>query len=519
MRPRLTVLIVVDQMRRDYVDRFERSWTGGFRRLVDEGALFSNAAYPYVSTWTCPGHATVGTGAYPAVHGIMQNAWFDRALGRTVGCADDRDTPLVGYGVQTSGGSSPLRLLVPTYAEELRAQVPGSRTAALSLKDRAAIMLAGHQADAVVWFSNGSRGWATSTQYAAEPLPFLEDFIARHPIGTALGSIWRKRLEPSYYETPDDGLGEDPPRGWKTRFPHRLNGGSRRTDNAFYARWRASPSSDAYLELMAEATVEALALGARQGTDFLGISFSALDLVGHDFGPESQEVQDVLAHLDDTLGRLFTFLDEQVGPDRYVVALTSDHGVTPIPEQTASQGVDAGRISSTDAGDAVEQALEAFLGPGPHVARVASADVYFEPDRAAAILSNPAAIDAARNALLSIPGIRRVFTADDLTGARRAEEPSDDDLRAARLTYVPGRSGDLLIVARTGWVLGSAATNHGSLNANDQEVPIVLMGAGIRTGRYAERASPADIAPTLAALTGVTLDRAQGRVLNEALDH
>ena len=522
-RPRLMVLLVVDQMRRDYVERFQASWTGGLRRLIDDGAVYANATYPYLATWTCSGHATIATGSYPAVHGVIQNVWFDRALGRSVACAADPDVPVVGYGVPRAGGAggvSPRQLLTPTLGESLRAQIPGARTAALSLKDRSAVMLAGHEADVVIWFDNGSRGWATSTAYADAPLPFLADFIARNPINRQDGDVWRQRLAPSLYLTPDDGAGEDPPEGWTTRFPHVLDDLSQGIDAPFYERWRESPASDAYLERMAEATIAGLALGERQVPDLLAVSFSALDNVGHDFGPDSQEVQDVLAHLDDTIGLLLGFLDERIGPNGYVVALTADHGVQSIPEQAASRGLDAGRISVADAQDAVEAALGLVVGPGPHVARIVSSDLYFDPAQAAAILSNPAAVSAARRALMSVPGILRVIAPDELAVPGDSARPGADTLLdAARRSYVPGRSGDLLIVPRPGWIIGprTLATNHGSPAADDRDVPLVLLGAGIAAGRYAQDASPADIAPTLAVLAGITLNHAQGRVLHEAL--
>jgi len=516
--PSLMVVLVVDQMRRDYVDRFQDSWTGGLRRMLDTGAIYVNAEYPYLATVTCAGHATVGTGAYPSVHGIVLNAWWDRRLGQTAGCAVDPDTPLVGYGAPVEGGVSARRLEIPTFAEELRSQVEGARSVALSLKDRSALMLVGREADVVTWFDGRTGTWATSSAYAQQPLPFLADFIERHPVEQALSDVWTRRLDPSRYQGADDAAGEDPPRGWTPVFPHALDAGSHATDAAFFRRWEASPFSDAYLEQMAEAIVEALGLGRRTSPDFLAIGFSALDMVGHNFGPGSQEVQDVLAHLDVTLDRLFTFLDERVGADRYVVALTSDHGIPPIPEPQAARGLDAGRVAPGMLVSAVEQALEDVLGTGPHVARLTSSNLYFVPARADAILSDPRAVSAAKAALTAFDGVERVISPDELAA------PGSDELRrAASLSYFPGRSGDLLVVLEPGWLYGdsrapSPATNHGSASDDDRHVPVILMGAGVRAGRYHQPASPADIAPTLAALSGVTLAHAQGRVLGESLD-
>ncbi|RPH57422.1 MAG: hypothetical protein EHM89_13945, partial [Acidobacteria bacterium] len=376
--PRLLVLLVIDQMRSDYLDRFRGSWTGGLHRLLTEGAVFSNAAYPYFHTWTCAGHATISTGTYPEVHGIIQNAWWDRELRRNVTCTDDPKVPLISYGTPLKTGASVWQLQVSTLADELRAKSPQSKIVALSLKERSAVMLAGRQADVATWFDDGLNIWATSSAYAKGPLPFLAAFLQQNPVERGLSDTWTKRLEPSMYLGTDEGFGESPPRGWSASFPHPYDDGTHTTDNAFYERWQESPASDAYIERMSEVTVDALKLGRGQATDYLALSFSTLDLVGHDFGPDSHEVQDVLSHLDVTLERLFTFLDNRVGRGAYVVAVSADHGVAPIPEQAAKAGLDAGRILTTTISRSVEQALEPVLGAGPHVARVVFTDIYFE---------------------------------------------------------------------------------------------------------------------------------------------
>ena len=513
-QPRLLVILVVDQMRGDYVSRFGDSWTGGLHRLLTDGAVFTNAAYPSIYTWTCAGHATISTGTHPAVHGMVQNLWWDRRLGRSVGCVEDPESPLVSYGAPAKGGASAHRLLAPTLADELRARHPGARTVALSLKDRSAIVLGGRRAELALWFDTGVNAWMTSSAYTTRLLPPIAKFIEQHPIAESLGAVWTRRLEPSRYLTPDQGFGEAPSQGWTARFPHPLDDGDHQVDAAFFSRWEGSPSSDAYLERMAEAAVDAFSLGRRQTPDLLAVSFSALDLVGHSFGPDSQEVQDLLAHLDDTVGRLLGFLDDRVGRGNYVVALSADHGIQSIPEQAVAAGRDAGRVSTAAAVAAVDRALEASVGPGPSVARMMSPDVYFLPARAAAILGNPAAVTAARAALLSVPGITRVILPAEL------EHPGSDPLlQAASLGYVAGRSGDLVVVSRPGWVFGTPrpAANHGGASPDDRRVPLVVMGGPLVPGTYPQAVTPADLAPTLASLAGVTMSRAQGRVLAESI--
>jgi predicted AlkP superfamily pyrophosphatase or phosphodiesterase len=265
---------------------------------------------------------------------------------------------------------------------------------------------------------------------------------------------------------------------------------------------------------MATALVDTLNLGRGPATDYLAISFSALDLMGHDFGPDSREAEDLLMRLDVTLGELLQKLDVVVGRDNYVVALTADHGAAPVPEQ-----VGGGRIASEDVRQALEQALVGRWGApadGTYVAWVGPGDVYLSGGFYERARRDKTAMQTIVGVLDAIPGVRRVLTGDEVT----ATSP-DPIVRAAAAGRVANRSGDLLIVPERNWVFELRseydATNHGTFHEYDRRVPVVLRGHGIRAGRYRDAASPADIAPTLAALAGVALPRAEGRVLREAL--
>jgi arylsulfatase A-like enzyme len=313
------------------------------------------------------------------------------------------------------------------------------------------------------------------------------------------------------YAGEDAAVGEQPPAGWTDRFPHPLDAGSL---SLFAQRWMRSPYSDAYLGLLAQAAVDALELGKDERPDFLGVSFSALDLIGHAFGPESHEVQDALAHIDRTIGALIDYLDAAVGRRRYVLALTSDHGVAPIPEQLLARGIDAGRLSAATLRDAVESALAIHLGAGPHVAAVVGTEVYLHPGAAARLDATGPPFEAVRAAVTTLPGVARVFHRDELTAARGG----DRERRAAASSYLPGRSGDLVVIPRKHWIATDAATTHGTAYDYDQRVPLLLFGAGIRPGRHSERVTPADIVPTLAALAGLAFPGTDGRPLARALD-
>jgi predicted AlkP superfamily pyrophosphatase or phosphodiesterase len=384
-----------------------------------------------------------------------------------------------------------------------------SHVVSLALKDRSAIMLAGHGGEAVTWLSNNVDGWITSPVYTEEPVPAVKAFVDANPISADLGKVWTKMLPEEAYAGSDDAAGEAPPTGWTRVFPHELAGSNGVADNSFLSQWQRSPFADAYVGRFAAALVKALKLGTHETTDILAVSFSTPDMVGHAFGPRSHEVADIFAHLDRTIGTLFDELDAQVGKGQWVAGLSADHGVTPIPEQLVAEGKDAGRISGGAIIDAVNLALTPTLGTGRHVTALSTNDLYFEPGVYDKIRRRPAAISAAIAAIAARPGVQRVFRSEDLRDVASAKDPLQ---RAAALSYYPGRSGDLVIANKPGWMISAAGTTHGSANPDDQRVPLLFLGAGVKPGKYTRPATPADLAPTLAAIVGVSL-KAEGHSL------
>ncbi|HEY3383891.1 MAG TPA: alkaline phosphatase family protein [Vicinamibacterales bacterium] len=516
--PKLVVILVVDQMRADYIEKFGQHWTGGLRRLLDEGAWFREAAYPYMTTVTCVGHSTIVTGSFPNTHGIVSNQWWDRATGKPVNCVADAAETLVSYGAPAKGGTSTRNLLVPALPDELRVQLPvPPRIVSMSVKDYTATTMAGRRADVAVWFNAAARSLASSSFFGAAPVPFVAEFVKAHPVEAEFGKAWRKLLPDSDYLYADDAPGENPPAGNASTFPHVLRGAGDTIDADFYTAWVESPFSDVFLGQLAETSIDRLKLGRGRGTDYLAVSFSALDFVGHRYGPRSHEVQDVLARLDQTIWSLLAHLDRSVGRANYVLALTADHGVAPIPEQIAAAGLSAGRIPTADLVARVERALEPMLGAGKHVAHMVYNDLYFEPGVFERLQANPAAMRAAMDAVRSMPGVARVFRSDELDHPFASAE--DRIERAALATFLPGRSGDFIIVPQPYWIVGagSKGTTHGTPYGYDLRVPLFLLGKGIRKGQFLTPAAPVDIAPTLAFLCGITLPAADGRVLGEAL--
>jgi predicted AlkP superfamily pyrophosphatase or phosphodiesterase len=324
--------------------------------------------------------------------------------------------------------------------------------------------------------------------------------------------VWTRLLPVARDPGPDEGLGEAAPRGWTSTFPHPLSDAdAKEPDDEFYEHWQRSPYADAFLGRMAASLADSLQLGRDDATDLLAVSFSTPDLVGHAFGPQSHEVRDIFAHLDVTIGTLLERLDALVGAGEYVVALSSDHGVGEIPEQLEKAGQEAGRLNTQRFAEALERLADAAAGEGSYVARVTANDVYFQPGMYEKLTTVAAAAQAVVESLRQQPGVLRVFRREEVRVGRESRDPF---LRAAALSYVVGRSGDLIVVPKPGWVYGGNGTSHGTASALDQRVPIVFMGRGVRPGEYQDpAATPADVAPTLAALIGITMPRAEGRAL------
>jgi predicted AlkP superfamily pyrophosphatase or phosphodiesterase len=508
-KPKLVVVLVVDQMRADYLTRYGPLLSKGLKTLTTAGAWYQNAAYPYFQTVTCVGHTTIGTGSLPFHHGIIANTWYDRESGKTTTCNADPKVTEVSYGSLNGASDDAKWTMVPALAETMRKTMK-SRVATMSIKARSAIGLAGHEGDFVTWLDE--RGaWATSSAYTGVPAVWFTSFVKANPLERDADKTWERTLPPDRYQGVDDGVAERGEAGWGATFPHKLGPAGQ---PAYLIHWLHSPFADEYLEDMAEASVDQLHLGAdEQRTDFLGLSFSVLDIVGHAYGPRSHEVQDVLVRLDATIGKLFAYLDKKVGAGNYVVALTADHGVADIPEQLEG----AGRVNVPSLRAIIDAAAKSALGgDGPFVAAVTGSDVYFKPGIFDRLKQTPAAMRAVIDATMGVPGVAQVLTSDQIaTAAARASK--DPHLRAAALSYFPSRSGDLLVVPRENWILAGAGTTHGSWYSYDQRVPVILYGDGIRAGVHQETASPADIAPTFASLVGVHLAEPDGHVLKSAL--
>jgi predicted AlkP superfamily pyrophosphatase or phosphodiesterase len=342
----------------------------------------------------------------------------------------------------------------------------------------------------------------------------MQQFVDANPISADYGKVWERTLPVSAYRNADDAEGEGLASGWTRTFPHPLGVPGGQPDGQFYSRWQRSPFADDYLGRMAIGALDSWQLGRGAATDFLGVSFSSLDIVGHTYGPKSHEVQDVLVRLDRTIGRLLDHLDRTVGAGNYVLGFSADHGVADVPEQIGRGGRQPAKVAQ----DALNRALTPLIGPGQHVAASNYTDIYLTGAANARLRKSPTLVAAAMDALRSLPAVARVFRGSELASARARRSP-DPVLRAAALSYHQGRSGDFIIIPKQYWLLSSNVTTHGTLYSYDQRVPVILFGASIKPGEYREAVTPADVTPSLGAIAGVPLAPTDGRALKEAFLH
>jgi predicted AlkP superfamily pyrophosphatase or phosphodiesterase len=541
-RPRLVLLIVVDQFRYDYLERFgDLFGPNGFRRLLRDGASWAQANYDHMPTYTAPGHATMMTGAYPAESGIIANEWLDRPTGKRIMSVTD-DTVKLLAGDPGEPGASPKRLLSSTVGDELRlATNDRSKVIGISVKDRSAMLPAGRHANAAYWFSTISGNMVSSTYYFNQLPAWVTSFNNTRPADKYFGAKWDRLISETEYLK---RAGPDSP-SWETvgstsgdtnAFPHTITGGAKTPDRVFYGALDYSPFSNDLLVSFAQQAIVNEQLGQDEDTDVLTVSFSANDYVGHRFGPYSQEAMDVTLRVDQQIATLLDFVAARVGLSNTLIAFTADHGVAPIPEHAAALGLGGARINANDVLAAIRAGISARYNPhgkspdptadyllkyndfGTMRDWFLNGNIYFNYDalkRDGVNLDEISQVVAA--AALTVPGVARSFTrAQLLRGATSITDPIE---RRILHGFYPPRSGDVVIVAEPYKYLGDTITaTHGSPYSYDTHVPMIIMGAGITPGRYLEPASPADIAPTLSMLLHITApSSATGRVLVEAI--
>jgi hypothetical protein len=532
--PRLVLLIAVDQFRYDYLERYGDLFVAnGLRRLMRDGASWTQSNYDHMPTYTAPGHATMMTGAYPAESGIIGNEWLDRPSGKRITSVFDDSVKLLGGG-PNDAASSPSRLMTSTVGDELRlATNDRAKVIGISVKDRSAILPAGRHANAAYWFSTTTGNMVSSTYYFNELPAWVSTFNAGRMADKYFGAKWERLLPENEYVKrvgPDSPPWENVTSAGDTNaFPHTITGGAKGLGNTFYWALDYSPFLNEVLDSFAQQAIVNEKLGQDEDTDVLTVSFSANDYVGHRYGPYSHEAMDAVLRVDREVAKLLDFVDARVGLSNTLIAFTADHGVSPIPEHAAAMGLGGGRIKAADLFATIDKALSARYKPeSDYLLRFKEANttrewlinsnLYFNYD---ALRRDGVNVEefsqAVCAAALTVPGIARCFTRTQLM--RGATSFTDPIERRALHGFYPSRSGDAVLVPEPYKYLAETITaTHGSPYTYDTHVPTIIMGAGVNAGRYLEPASPADIAPTLSALLRITPpSNSVGRVLVEAI--
>ncbi len=501
-RPKLIIGMVVDQMRYDYLYRYwDKYGSGGFKRLINQGFSCENTHYDYVPTYTGPGHAAIFTGTSPATNGIIGNEWFVRKTGKAMYVTDDSTVTTVG-STSKAGMMSPRNLLTTTVTDELRLfSNMQSKVIGVCLKDRGCILPAGHIANAAYWYDGATGNWITSTYYMKELPKWLKDFNARKLSDQYLSKPWTPLLPLDQYteSTTDDQPFENLfPGETKSVFPHNLPKIKLETD---YDLLRRTPFGNTLTLDLALETIRQEQMGKGKFTDFLTLSFSSTDYVGHQYGPNSIESEDTYLRLDKELEKLLTFLDGWVGKDQVLVFLTADHGVAAVPaylkQLQVPAGIFDGRKSITD----LRKFLNQVYGTGSWLADYGNQQVYF--NRPFVQSKNISLADIQRKAaefMSQVEGVAFAVAATDLPSLS-AQNPFYQRMQKG---YNYERSGDVLLTLQPAWFEGDPAskggTTHGTNYSYDTHVPLVWYGWQIEPGSTTAPTSITDISPTVSSL-------------------
>lgn len=502
-KPKLVVGIVVDQMRYDYIYRFWNKFgNGGFKRLVNEGFFCRNTNYNYVPTYTGPGHASVYTGTTPMVHGIIANDWYDRSIGRNVYCAEDKNVTGVGTAAN-EGKRSPANMLTTTITDELRiSSNMKSKVIGIALKDRSAILPAGHIANAAYWFDGSVGGFISSTYYMTELPQWVQEFNKKELAKKYLSQPWNTLLPIDQYteSMPDDNKYELINKSeTKPVFPHNLPEMMKSAGGLNLIR--TTPFGNTLTKDFAIEVLKNENLGKSTATDFLAISFSSPDYIGHVYGPNSVEQEDDYIRLDKELAELLAFIDTQVGKNNALVFLTADHAAPEVPSYLKDLKVPAGYINENKMADTIKGFLFNTFGDSLVVSFSNQQVVLNHQAIAAKKLSLKQVEEALAEFLLPLSGVAEVLTGHTLNTSSFTE----GSRYLMQKGYNAKRSGDVLINYQPGWVEYSmpVGTAHGSPYSYDTHVPLLFFGWNIKQGSSSEQVYITDIAATLAMMLNI----------------
>ena len=514
--PKLVIGIVIDQMRWDYLHRFNNLFnTGGFKRLLAEGFSCDNTLIPYTPTYTAPGHTCIYTGSVPAIHGIVGNNWYDKNTNANVYCTDDSTVTTVGNR-SDAGKMSPNNMWATTITDELRLSTNfKSKVIGISLKDRGAILPAGHSANAAYWYDDKGGKWITSSYYMQELPNWVTAFNAKDEVTKYMSKDWNTLLPIEQYNqsTIDNEPYENAVKGeTSVTFPHKLSA----IGDVKYSAFRTTPYANSFTFNFAENAIENEKLGENTVTDFLTVSISSTDYIGHSFGPNSIEIEDTYLRLDKDIADFLQYLDKKLGKGNYLTFLTADHGVAHIPAFLAEHKIPAGTFSEEEFLKEINQEIEIKFDLKKIVQSVQNYQVYLNFNEIEKQGKDKVAIvNTVIKLLKQKPYIINAFETEKIMQTALAEPQRSLMVNG----YNPKRSGDIQFTFKPGYFDGGKkGTTHGLWNPYDAHIPLLFFGWNVKQGSTKRETYMTDIAATLAAMLQVQMPNGcVGKVITEVI--
>lgn len=498
-RPKLVVGIVVDQMRWDYFYRYSDKYTNnGFKRLLTEGYACEQTFINYFPSYTAPGHTAVYTGSVPAIHGITGNNWFDRNEGKIVYCTEDSTVQPLG-GSKKAGQQSPHRMLTTTVCDELRLATNfKSKTIGIAIKDRGGILPAGHTANAAYWYDGANGNWISSSYYMKELPQWVQKFNAKKLAENYVKGNWKTLLDiAKYYESTEDDKwyentfsNEDKP-----IFEHNISGIKKEPLTEVI---KATPFGNTLTFEFAKAAIEGDTLGNRGTTDFLTVSFSSTDYIGHQFGPNSIEAEDAFIRFDKELGAFIDYLNEKIGKGNFTIFLTADHGAAHAVGFSKESHIPAGNVFDKKIHKLTDSLLQYYYQKKNMVSAVINQQVFLNHD-----VIHTGKIEVEDVCKLLVEELSKVEGVDRVIAYENLNETALQAWFKECLTnqYKPSRTGDLQLLFHPAWLNDfEKGTTHGTIFPYDTHIPLVFYGWGVKPGKDYSRTYITDIAPTIAAL-------------------
>ncbi|SEQ95841.1 alkaline phosphatase PafA [Pedobacter rhizosphaerae] len=498
-RPKLVVGLVVDQMRWDYLYRYYNRYTnGGFKRLVNEGFSVENTFIPYTPTYTACGHTCIYTGSIPAIHGIIGNDWYDPQSKKNVYCTEDSSVTTVGSTPSSEGNMSPKNMLTNTITDELRLATNfKGKVIGISLKDRGSILPAGHAANGAYWYQGSTGNWITSTFYMKEVPTWIADYNKLKLANKFYAKNWETLYPINTYvnSTKDENAYE----GKNSTFPHLL---AQNIDKNFDAI-RSTPYGNTITLDLAKLAILSEDLGADNITDFLAVSCSSTDYVGHAYGPNSVEVEDTYLRLDKDIEEFFNYLDKKVGKGNYTVFLTADHGAAHVPGFMKENRLPSGVVSDREIANKLNAYLNDKFKANNVVLKSMNNQIIFDHDKTD---NGNVSFDVIKAA--SIEFLKKLDGLANAVDIAKISQSTLPEIQKKMITngYNARRSGDIYYILNPNWFNGSSTgTTHGNWNPYDSHIPLVFMGWGIKPGATNKTHYMTDISATLAALLHIQM--------------